>query len=467
MDKQIRKNFSFAFIAQGISLIVSCVTNLVLPKILGPEDFSYWQLFIFYSTYIPCLAIGINDGVYLRFGGDTRDSLNKESIKNQYLFGIIYQTIIAIIIGVVSLYVINDIRRKIVIILTLFYYLIYTCHNFLGYVFQAINETNQYSKSIILNKTIYLCVQIILMIIGYADVFILIPFYIAAMAGALIYLIVHIHPLLKNTRFCFDNGKSEAWLSIKTGISLMISNLCAMLVTGVGRQIIDMKWGIQAFGKVSFSLTLINFALTFISQIGMVLFPALRRLRKEELTNLYLKLTIGMSLLLPIIYLLYLPGQMLLNKWLPNYSDSIRYLAVILPICYFDCKMNMIANTFFKVLSKQVQLLKINLISIIFCIVWGTISAYFLQNMMLVIIGMVLSILFRSVFADLILSKEMGVKTLKYELFDICLALLFMYVANYANEMLAFIILLSLYIIRLILLRKHISINNHRIMILV
>lgn len=465
MNKQIRDNFSFAFLAQGISLLVSVVTNLILPKILGTEDFSYWQLFIFYATYIPCLAFGINDGVYLRYGGEARESLNVKAAKSQYVFGFIYQTVISISIGIISVACITDSRRKVVVLLVLLYFIIYTCHNFLGYIFQAINETNQYSKSIIFNRTFYLSVQIILLVIGHADVFVLIPFYIIAMGLALFYLVVRIRPLFRSIPIDVKYGCSEAWISIKTGISLMISNLCAMLVTGVGRQIVDMRWGILAFGKVSFSLTLINFALTFIQQISMVLFPALRRLKNEELKSFYKKISIVLFMLLPAIYVVYLPAQYVLKLWLPNYSQSIKYLAIILPICFFDSKMNLIGNTFFKVLNKQVALLKVNIITIALSGLWGLISAFVFNNMTFVVVGMVVAIMFRSVFADLVLGKLIGVNNIKYEVLDIILGILFIGFANFVDIWISFIVFTLVCSLRIVLMKSHIQIRDKKISI--
>lgn len=337
------------------------------------------------------------------------------------------------------------------IFLVLIYYIVYTCHNFLGYIFQAVNETNIYSKSIIIHRIFFLLSQLILIWILCKNVFFYIPFYILAIAIALMYLLLKIYPFFKDANFDFNLGRKEAWISIKVGISLMIANVCSTLVLGVGRQIIDVHWGLLTFGKISFSLTLINFALTFISQIGLVLFPALRRLNRNNLQNYYKNLTLGLFYILPLMYVLYLPLQFILRYWLPDYSKSIDYLSIILPICYFDGKMNLIGNTFFKVLNKQVLLLKINILAIIFATVWGLIGAYIFNNVTFVIVGMVATIMFRSIISDLILSKDIHVKVINLELMDILLAIIFMLVANNFAWYIAMLVILILYILRILI----------------
>ena len=453
MWKELRKNFIFAFLAQGISLIVSCSTNLVLPKVLGVVSYSYWQLFIFYSTYIPCLALGLNDGVYLRYGGILRAKLDRDAVKSQFAVGIIFQAILGILVGIIMIMFSDSINRKKVIFLVIIYFLFFTCHNFLGYIFQAVNETNIYSKSIIIIRIAFLLSQIVLIWLRYSKVYLYIFLYIISVALALMYLLFQIRPEFNASKIKFSLGIHELTMSMRVGVSLMIANICSMLILGVGRQIIDMKWGLVAFGKVSFSLTLMNFALTFITQIGLVLFPALRRLSIKKLKEYYSKLTIGLFYILTLMYLVYLPVQYILNLWLPSYKESISYLATVLPICYFESKMNLIGNTFFKVLNKQVLLLKINIITIIIGSVIVLISAYVLNSMYFVIIGMVLAVIFRSVLADILLSSDIGVNVNKLEILDIILAIAFIVVSNHFDWKIASTVVLILYILRFLLIR--------------
>ena len=122
MEKEVKKNFLFAIVAQGISLMVSCLTNLILPKVLSVNSFSWWQLFIFYSMYVPCLALGLNDGIYLRYGGAHIESLDFESIKSQYVFGQIAQLLIAIFVGAVFILCSQTINRRLILFFTFLYF---------------------------------------------------------------------------------------------------------------------------------------------------------------------------------------------------------------------------------------------------------------------------------------------------------------------------------------------------------
>ena len=199
-----------------------------------------------------------------------------------------------------------------------------------------------------------------------------------------------------------------------------------MLVLGVGRQVVDLRWGVLAFGQISFSLTLINFGLTFLSQVSMVLFPALRRVSGDQQAACCRRLEEGLYLLLPWIYVLALPGRALLEWWLPEYRQSLAWLPLVLPICYFDCKMNLLGNTFLKVLNRQTQLLKINLATILASLALSAAGAWVLDSMVWVVLGMAASIALRSVWAGRVLRRALHLPGRGYDGRDLALAAVFL-----------------------------------------
>lgn len=131
------------------------------------------------------------------------------------------------------------------------------------------------------------------------------------------------------------------------------------------------------------------------------------------------------------MYILYVPAQYILKLWLPRYAESINYLAIVLPICYFDSKMDLIGSTFFKVLNQQVNLLRINLITIGLSGIICAFVAYVLNDMNVLIIGLVVSIAFRSFLVDYVLSHMIGIRITMLDFFDAMLAIVFIEVNNY------------------------------------
>ena len=102
--RNIAKNFSIAVISQGVSLAMSILTSLLVPKILGVEQYGYWQLFIFYIGYCGLFQLGLDDGVYLINGGNTRETLDKKSINSQFWYGLVYQVAISVAVAAIALF---------------------------------------------------------------------------------------------------------------------------------------------------------------------------------------------------------------------------------------------------------------------------------------------------------------------------------------------------------------------------
>lgn len=88
--KKLISDLLTAFGAQGVSFICSVVTTLLVPKILGVEEFAYWQLFVFYTSYVSFFQLGLNDGIYLQHGGESRDAIDKSLIRSEFNVGASY-----------------------------------------------------------------------------------------------------------------------------------------------------------------------------------------------------------------------------------------------------------------------------------------------------------------------------------------------------------------------------------------
>jgi len=50
--KTIVTNFSYVIISNLLTVLVSSIVVLILPKIMGVEEYGYWQLYIFYLDFL-------------------------------------------------------------------------------------------------------------------------------------------------------------------------------------------------------------------------------------------------------------------------------------------------------------------------------------------------------------------------------------------------------------------------------
>lgn len=425
--KKLAGNLSVAFLAQGIAMCISIATSLFVPKILGVEQFGYWQLFLLYASYAGFFHLGVNDGVYLLNGGTPRENLDKQSAVSQFIVSTAFQFLIAVAIIAFSFVVDGGAEREFVVIAVALYIPVYNAACYLGFLFQAIGETKLYSFSVMIDRLVFLCPLVVLILLGVSDFE---PYAVAFFVSKVISLIFCMwkaQDILHAKKLNMQRAIHETFESMRVGISLMIANVASILILGSMRMIVDFAWGIEAFSEISFSLTLVSFILVFINQASMVLFPTLREVDNEERKKFFTTARNLLSLFLPITYLLFVPFKIVLLFWLPEYASSLDYFALLIPICVFDGRMNLISITYFKVFRWEKCLLAINLAFMFLACVSTALGVYVFESANCVLLFVVLIITARSVMSELLLAKRIGEKQGTLWVWEILLSVIFVF----------------------------------------
>ena len=405
MNKLV-KNFSYAFTAQGVSYHISIVTGLIVPKLLGVDEYAYWQLFVFYGGYANFCMLGVHDGMYLRLGGKEYNNLDFGKEGKEFKLLMLFEILLGILLIFFAIFYVHDVNRKFIFINLSFYIILTNASQYLGELFQAVNETSTFSKATMLNKIVYAFVILILLFNKHYNYM---PYIVWMNLCALITVIYYITKGKELFVFDKNNKLNEIMQSIKTdasaGWKIMVGGYAALLIVGVGRGVIDYKWGITTFGKLSMAISLINLIMQFINQIAIVLFPALRTVDEKKQRDIYKFMRKILFFILPISYLLFYPVSWFIKMWLPQYLDSIGYLSILLPICVFDAKTNMLSLTYLKVLRKETKILIVNVFALCVNFILVSIGAFVLDSMLFVLIAMMASCVLRSVIFDLLLGK--------------------------------------------------------------
>ncbi|HMM07267.1 MAG TPA: hypothetical protein PKD52_11505 [Clostridiales bacterium] len=401
----LKTNMIFAFAAQGVSFGISIMQALVVPKFLNVTDYGYWQLFIFFVSYAGFFHFGLNDGLYLKLGGTPYEEMDHDRIGSQLRVSVIFQILLGIFIVVGAGVWTADSDRFFVIASFAVYMVVANAGTFVGFLFQAANKTKIFSIADMIMKIFFICVLVILLILRIYSFKLLILFYIIGLILSAGYYCYWGRKLIF-ARFCgLKTAVRDIFGNISVGIKLLIANLAGMLILGIGRVIIDHIWGIEHFGQISFSLSLTNFFLMFMYQVSIVLFPALRQIDATAQKRYYAEIDAILSLLLPLILVFYIPIKAVLSLWLPQYAVSLDYLAVLLPLCLFDGKMQLLCTTYFKVLRKEKALLYVNLAACMLSLLLSVIGGYLLKSVDAIVFAMLIGVVSRYVFSAGCLSR--------------------------------------------------------------
>ncbi|OUP49748.1 lipopolysaccharide biosynthesis protein [Lachnoclostridium sp. An181] len=448
------KNLSYSVLANGTNTLVSMILVLFVPKILGVTEYSYWQLYLFYSSYVGFFHLGWADGVYLKFGGKKYESLDKTYFNTQFWLLTFCEIILAIIIGGWAYMFVPNTDKQVVFSAFALCCILQIPRTFLQYLLQTTNRIVDYAKNYLLEKIIYAVLVIVLLMIGMREFKVLVGADLIARTVTLILLSLECKDIVFRPIKNALKGFKEAWDNITVGIKLMFANIASNLLLGVVRWAIQNHWSVEIFGRVSLSITASNLLMTFIGAVSIVLYPMLKNISEEKYSEVYIKMR--NMLMIPVLGLLvvYYPAKVILSWWLPQYAESLRYMALLFPMCVFESKMTMLINTYLKALRKEKVIMQINWIAVIVTIVTTAISVYIVDNLTLAIVSLPILMGIRSCIGEIILAKEISISIKKDMIVEWILTFIFICTGWFLQSWMTTVIYAFAYIVYLIWKKK-------------
>lgn len=446
-------NFSYTLSSNLISMIISTIVTLIVPRLIGVEEYGFWQLYLFYSAYVGFFHFGWNDGIYLRYGGNDYDELDKRLFFSQFYMLFLLQLILSLILFFISNIFVMDQDK-------LFILKVIACNMFLSnlrgmllFILQGTNRIREYATITMIDRILYLSVMVILLFAGFRQYNILILTDIMGKAISLLYAIYCCRDIVLRNVSTFYVSFKESFENINVGIKLMFANIASTLIIGVVRFGIEKSWNVSTFGKVSLTLSISNFLMVFINTVGIVMFPILRRTEDKKLSSIYNTMRDFLMIVLLGMLIVYYPFKLALSAWLPNYVESLKYMAILFPMCVYEGKTSLLINTYLKTLRKEKIILVVNLVTLSISIISTVITTYFIRNLDLTVMSIVLLLIIRCVIAEIYLANILGISVYKDIIIELIMTTVFIISSWYINSWITTVIYGIVYIVYLIV--KH------------
>ena len=411
---QALKNIFFMYLAQMAQMLLSIVMSVYVPMIVGLKEFSYWQLFIFYSSYVGMLHLGLNDGVYLRYGGCKLAEKEKNLISNQLWVSMVFQITILLVLFLALVCYSPSQERAFVFGFVLLYAVVNNIFNFCGSTLQAINKIKIYSVTVIADRLFVIASIVVLTILGEAHFKVLILCYILGKTIAAITLLITNQDLFLRSVSNLRQTLREIYTNVGSGCNLMLANIASTFIVGIGRFFIDLNYPVEIFGIISFAFTMTGFVLALISQVGNAVFPVLKSKSTTLQRQIYPYVNNLLSDILPLCYLCFPLLVWFINNYLIQYKDSLIYFVYIMPMCIFEAKIAMLYNTYMKMMRKERLLLKVNIISVTVSLLLSLCAIYIINSLTALVVGLVLSVVIKAHLLHYYLCKEMQVNMSKH-----------------------------------------------------
>ena len=449
------KGFSYVFLSNMLSMAVTATLVMVIPKLVNTETYGYYQLYLFYINYVGLLQFGWCDGIYLRLGGKYYKDLDKPLYSTQFRLLGLMEIIIYLCIFLGSLIFVKDVNKHFIIGATCIAAVGMCLRWFITFILQPTARIKEYAVVTLSEKIILLILTMLLMAIGYRDYKLILAADVSAKFISLGIGIWYCKDLVFSKTISLKTAICEIKENISAGIKLMLVSINTTLITGIVRFGIERRWDISTFGKVSLALSISNMAVTAINAIGVVIYPLLRRTNQDKLPEIYKIMRIMLMGLVFGALIFYYPAQKILTLWLPQYAESLRYAAILLPVCVYESKVSILINTYFNTLRLESLQMKCNLTALALSVVLTGVSIYVFDSVTVAILSILIVLVFRCVLCETVLSTKLPIKIFKDIILELVMTFAFI-ICNWYFGFIGMLIYAVCYVIYLIIKRKDI-----------
>lgn len=439
--KSLAFNMGYVLSANLSSLLISVFIALFVPRLMGVSDYGLWELYLFYSSYAGFFHLGWADGILLRFGGRDYRSLDASVFSPMNQWFVYFQAMILVILS--SYLLIVRPENTVIYLAAILLSVMLNLRSYNTFILQATNRMKEFSAVIFAGNLAF--------IVGLASIFafnvsfetlilvdliskLLSLMYSFFLTHELSFMSASKYPKRLNRR----DSMKEIQLTITAGLPLTIAYIISLLMTGIYRFAIEIRWGIADFAQISLALNISSFILVFVSAIGISVFPILKQIPEAYFKEIFQTVNEWLTFALFLTASLFYLGRPLLVFWLPRYAEGINYLTYLFPIFIFQSKNALLVTTFLKALRYEKFIVQQNLITVAISLVLAFISVELLGQIEAVVVCILLSNAFLTIFGEWRMNRlfklSFGVLVIK----EVLATLSFIVMSFYFNMWLGF-----------------------------
>ncbi len=365
-NTNVLKNIVHVAFSQGISLVASIVTSILLPKILNVNSYGLFRIFTLYLGYTSLLHFGFVDGVLLRFAGSDYESLQEQQMRTYSRFYIASQLILGAAVCLGGLLITDSDYRFILLMLGIDLVAI-NLTSYYQFLSQATKRFREYAlKNLSLSvfKTVFVLILFVLHTALHLQISYRFYLIFLVMADCLMlfwYLLIYSN-ITFGKRHPFSYEKQALFDLFKTGIVLTVAYQVSHLIHMLDRQFVSTLYPIETYAMYAFSYNLVTLISTMVSSIAIVMFPMLKKSGKEAIQKNYNTILSGVCAIIGASLVLYYPLVWFIGWFLPEYTGSVVYLKIILPCILYTGAISVVMFTFVKILNENFKFFKNSLL---------------------------------------------------------------------------------------------------------
>lgn len=418
----------FSIVKVAISNILTMLSGifvgLILPRIIGVTDYGYYKTFSLYISYVGLFHFGIEDGIYLKYGGKDFSELDARKFRFYTLFLVIIESSISLITAAVScIWLKSDVRF--IFLFVAIYLFTTNIANYYQFISQITERFTELTVVGIIRSLLTILSVVVLWLLYHFSLYtidykIYIIFVVAISAAILTAYIIIYRKLTFGKCISWKEGIKDIGYFIKIGLPLMVANLCSTLLLTIDRQFVNILFDTDTYAVYAFAYNLLSLITTATSAISVVLFPILNRLDSEQLSANYSKMTAVIIIFLSACLLVYFPICPFIQWFLPQYSGSLVIFRIILPGLIGTSAVTIIMHNYYKVLGRNLRFFIISVIILALAVVADLVAYLIFRTTLSISIVSIFIILVWYIVTEFFFIKNFRVPWVRNLLFMLC-----------------------------------------------
>ncbi|MBG9582139.1 hypothetical protein ABE42_23700 [Bacillus thuringiensis] len=402
-----------------IMLVSNIVLGVFLPMYLSVKVYGEYRLFLFYLGYIGLLHFGFIDAMYLKYGGNNKESLNKNLLKKEHHVFLFYQLVVMVLIFTIGIFMEENL-----IILFAFAIIPLNLCAFHKLFYQATGQFKKYSYVNIVYTIINLIVICILLVIKIEDA---VGYILATIFAYMIICLIMERDFWKYTKGVRGKGQVNILEYNRVGIFILIGNICVILISSIGGWIVQFLFRIEDFAYYSFAVAMLNMILLVINAIALTFYNYIARNENREVLILVKNVLIVLGALAGSAYFFL---QLVIELALPEYKLALSIIAISFMALPYMMIVNVIITNLYKARKQEKKYLKVVLSILSISIAFNVLAVSIFKSMDSIAVAMVLTFVSWYVYST-IFEFDYLKGSIKELLYLICHAIIFMIASRY------------------------------------
>ena len=363
----LKKDLTKVFSANFLQFLIGLVNSFFVPAFLGLDQYAYLKTFTLYLSYVGIFHFGFIDGIYIKYGGKQKNTINVLELNHEYKFLLTFQSFVTLIFFLVGL-----IKKDIILLAFSLSIIPVNMQTFFSFLFQALGELSLYSQIKILFPILTLFLNLFVIFVLKINNYI--PFvisYLIAYYISFLFFEFEYIKLLNTKNVGIDRNINEIKKLFSIGIFVMLGNLSTMFVYSLDRWFVKFLLTVEDFAYYSFAVSMMSIINLLISATATVFYPYLARGYTKELIKELKKylLIIG-----AISSFGYFALSFVVKIFLKKYNPSLSVISILFAGFPAISVINVLYVNLYKIDRKERKYFKTVLLMVIISFVLNLIA---------------------------------------------------------------------------------------------